>query len=97
MDRETLGREVRAVWVAWAEEQPDPKPSWLVPWEGLGEADREVDRRIGERLYALARTCRCLICGAGHDGTYPYRPAPDKWCRGATTKSKVDAPNVPER
>lgn len=51
--RERVGREVRRVWVAWAREQPDPKPSWLVPWEALGEADREVDRRIGLRLYAL--------------------------------------------
>lgn len=22
---------------------------------------------------------RCLICGAEHDGTYPYRPEPGKW------------------
>jgi len=49
-DRETLGQKVREVWVAWAEEQPDKKPSWLVPWEGLPEEDREVDRRIGEQL-----------------------------------------------
>jgi len=55
MDREELGREVRAVWVKWAGEQPDPKPSWLVPWEGLSEPDKEVDRRIGERIYALAQ------------------------------------------
>jgi hypothetical protein len=51
--REELGREVRRVWVAWAREQLDPKPSWLAPWEALGEAEREVDRRIGHRLYAL--------------------------------------------
>lgn len=50
--RERLGREVREVWIAWAREQPDPKPSWLAPWEELTEAEREVDRRIGHRLYA---------------------------------------------
>lgn len=49
--RETLGMLVRQVWIDWAKEQPNPKPSWLVPWEGLSEPDREVDRRIGERLF----------------------------------------------
>jgi hypothetical protein len=49
--REHLGQHVRAVWITWAAEQPNPKPSWLVPWEALSEADREVDRRIGEALY----------------------------------------------
>lgn len=56
VDRERLGQEVRAEWVAWAKEQPNPKPSWLVPWEGLSEPDKEADRRIGERLYRLAST-----------------------------------------
>jgi hypothetical protein len=46
---------VRRIWVAWAREQDDPKPSWLVPWEGLDERDREVDRRIGEQLFALGQ------------------------------------------
>lgn len=46
--REVLGRLVREVWIEWAQQQPAPKPSWLVPWEGLSEPDREVDRRIGE-------------------------------------------------
>ena len=50
LDREHLGRIVREVWIAWAKEQPNPKPSWLVPWEGLSEPDKEVDRRIGKRL-----------------------------------------------
>jgi hypothetical protein len=48
--REQLGMRVREVWIEWAKEQPAPKPSWLVPWEGLSEPDKEVDRRIGERL-----------------------------------------------
>lgn len=55
MDRDALGRKVREAWVAWAREQPDPKPSWLLPWERLAEPDREVDRRIGEALFRLGR------------------------------------------
>jgi hypothetical protein len=49
-DYDMLGRLVREEWVRWAREQPNPKPSWLVPWEDLSEPDREVDRRIGRRL-----------------------------------------------
>lgn len=56
LDRESLGRVVREVWIEWAKEQPSPKDSWLVPWEGLSEPDREVDRRIGERLAAIGRS-----------------------------------------
>jgi transposase-like protein len=52
LNRETLGRWVREAWVDWAMTQPNPKPSWLVPWEQLGETDREADRVIGERLLA---------------------------------------------
>lgn len=53
-DREFLGRLVRKVWIDWAREQPSPKPSWLVPWDGLSEPDREVDRRIGEQVASVA-------------------------------------------
>lgn len=48
--RDALGRAVRSAWVKWARTQPDPKPSWLVPWEDLPEADREADRVIAEEL-----------------------------------------------
>lgn len=50
-DREQLGREVREEWVAFTREQPNPKPHHLLPWEELDEANKEVDRRIGERLW----------------------------------------------
>ena len=58
ISRETLGKLVRQVWIEWAKEQPNPKASWLVPWERLSESDREVDRRIGENVaaYVLADT-----------------------------------------
>jgi hypothetical protein len=49
-DRETLGRIVRQSWVKWAVTQPAPKPSWLVPYNELSEADKEADRQIGEAV-----------------------------------------------
>ena len=65
--REDLGKLVREVWVAWAREQPSPKASWLVEWEGLCEADREVDRRIGERLAQEGVTLAMRSAGAALD------------------------------
>lgn len=50
LDRERLGRIVRAMWVEWASGEPDPKESWLIPWEVLDERYREVDRQIGEAV-----------------------------------------------
>lgn len=47
-DRDELGRMVRQAWVKWAEGQPNPKPSWLLPYDELSEADKEADRQIGE-------------------------------------------------
>lgn len=48
--RDFLGRVVREAWVSWAERQPNPKASWLVPWADLSESDREADRCIGESV-----------------------------------------------
>ncbi len=62
LDRDYLGRLVRGVWIAWAREQPNPKDSWLVPWEGLAESDKEVDRRIGERLAEEGRAAEASDC-----------------------------------
>ena len=59
-DLEWGGKLVRNTWIAWAKEQPNPKPSWLVPWEELSEPDKEVDRRI----YAACRGGSC-ICNEG--------------------------------
>lgn len=50
-ERERLGRLVRELWVSWAEKQPNPKPSWLVPFEDLSEQDKEADRVIGYGLF----------------------------------------------
>lgn len=49
-DRETLGRFVREAWVRWAQTQPSPKPTWLVPYDDLSEPDKEADRQIGEAV-----------------------------------------------
>ena len=49
--RERLGRRVRDLRLMWAREQPSPKATWLLPWDGLSEPDREVDRRIGSALW----------------------------------------------
>jgi hypothetical protein len=52
---DAIGALVREVWVEWAAEQPDPKPSWLTPWEDLDEGQRQVDKRIGATIAAVAR------------------------------------------
>lgn len=45
------GRRVREVWVEWAKAQPDPNPSWLIPYDDLPEDEKDVDRQIGSALY----------------------------------------------
>lgn len=57
-NREELGRIVRQIWIDFAIEQADitgvpTKPHHLLSWDELDEADKEVDRRIGEALYKL--------------------------------------------
>lgn len=50
--REAGGRIVREAWIRWARTHPDPKPSWLVPYDELSEHDREADRQIYEACVA---------------------------------------------
>ena len=50
-ERDRLGRLVRELWVSWAEQQPNPKPSWLAPYDELSEADKEADRVIGYGMF----------------------------------------------
>jgi hypothetical protein len=54
-ERERLGCLVRETWVAWAREQPGPKPSWLTGWDDLDEGQREVDMRIGVAVAVAER------------------------------------------
>jgi len=56
---EELGRVVRQAWINWANEQTNPKPSWLVGWEGLSRADQEADIKIGRAVAELVRL-RCM-------------------------------------
>ena len=58
--RELLGRLVRQVWTEWAREQPEAKPSWLLPWEDLDDGQREVDMRIGAVLFEQGKKAGIL-------------------------------------
>jgi hypothetical protein len=74
--REKLGRLVRQVWTDWANEQPSPKASWLVPWARLSEPEREVDRRIGERLFTEGIEGAIKVCETRADAERVYTPGP---------------------
>lgn len=79
MPDEVLGRLVRGVWVRWAKEQPDPKPSWLAGWDSLGEGQREVDIRIGRavaKAAALFEREMCAQLAEQHNATYPGNQRP---------------------
>src|SRR5258708_14501631 len=53
--REALGHLVRDIWVSFAQDRMAKgeaiKPSHLLEWEALSEADKEVDRAIGEAAF----------------------------------------------
>lgn len=55
MTAEGYGPLVRKVFSAWARVQPNPKPSWLTPWNGLTDPEREVDILIGDAVAAAER------------------------------------------
>lgn len=50
---ELWAKSIRDAWVAWAEGQTDPKPSWLVPWEKCDKQTKDADRAIARHLLAL--------------------------------------------
>jgi hypothetical protein len=73
--RVALGMLVRAVWVAWAREQPDARPSWLAAWAELDEGQREVDMRIGEAVAETERERLAQLAeevGATFRSTYSF-------------------------
>jgi hypothetical protein len=82
IDREQLGRLVRELWIGWAVRQPNPKPSWLVPYDDLSEADKEADRVIGDGLMSeffaattgerlrVERALQVLRSASRQDGPY---------------------------
>jgi hypothetical protein len=70
-DRDELGRLVREAWIKWATAQPNPKPSWLVPYEQLSDADKEADRQIGEAV------ARWTLIGDAANAALSRAPQPD--------------------
>lgn len=84
--REKLGKIVRDAWVAAVLELvPDPKPSWIEPWETLEDPfQREVDMRIGEAVAAVehAKSSNpeffCQRCNVIHPqpGRFPVHSCP---------------------
>lgn len=69
--RELLGRIVRGVWIRWAREQADPKPSWLLGWDELDAGQQEVDMRIGLELFECGKRAGIEIGKA--EGSWPDR------------------------
>lgn len=52
--REQLGREVHEAWIGAVSEVPPRRdPATFTRWEDMPESSCEVDRRIGERLFAM--------------------------------------------
>ena len=75
--RDSLGRRVREVWIHWASQQNSPKSSWLVPWDQLSESEREVDRQIGESLWAFGLECGTAVCRCEAEEERVYTPGED--------------------
>ncbi len=95
--REILGKRVREVWVRWASQQANPKPSWLVPWEQLSEPEREVDRQIGEELWGFGMDCAVAVCQGEAEEERIYTPGeqgkwfavPKELCAAAISKFRT--------
>lgn len=51
---ERVAEQIRVAWCEWARTQPNPKPSWLVPWAELDEQSRDADRHLARYALALA-------------------------------------------
>jgi hypothetical protein len=49
-NREDGGKLVRGAWIKWARTQPDPKHSWLIPWEKLSEEEKEAECQVWETI-----------------------------------------------
>jgi hypothetical protein len=50
-DREQLGRAVRDVWLEHQRAKDQPKPQNLLSWEELDEGAKEIEMKMGERLF----------------------------------------------
>lgn len=65
--RDGLGRLVRDAWIRWAKQQPNPKASWLAPYDELSEPDKEADRQIGETVFEYATSRPRAVLGSQPD------------------------------
>ena len=75
---DSLGRAVREARVLWAQRQPNPEQSWLVPWDRLGEADRDADRETGVNVALLTvLSVAGTRMAAGIPGAAPGARAPE--------------------
>ena len=93
VSRDFFGQIVRDTWIRWAQQQPNPKPSWLVPYAELNEADKEVDRQIGETVFRWAAKIKCATLAAHSAGARPLtaeRDAFERWW-----KAKIEAGEKP--
>ena len=72
---DALGRVVREAWVKWAKMQPNPKPSWLVPFDELLPDDQEADRQIGIAVsrWTIERMQKYPRPGASHEAAFKAR------------------------
>ena len=50
-----LGEVVREAWIGRAVEQPEIKPSWLVPYQDLSQPDKDADIAIGKAVIQAYR------------------------------------------
>ena len=71
-----LGVAVRDAWVTWACSQPNPKQSWLVPYDHLEERDKQADRMIGMQVarWTLIREAARLSALLDPPGSYDSAP-----------------------
>ncbi len=66
---ELWAEQIRVAWVDWARTQPNPKPSWLVPWAELDAQSKDADRAIARRLLALY-ALPLPACATGDDAAH---------------------------
>lgn len=93
LDREQLGQMVHEVWVACEQQFAHADPEHLVSWEELNEWEKEMERKIGERLAQAIRSLMTSpISLAGieqsqimYNGQFSYllqqyHPPVSEWC-----------------
>jgi hypothetical protein len=101
LDREYLGKIVREVRIECEHLLANPDPSRLVPWEELNGWEKEIDRKIGERIAqsVLSENNYALSLAGVHkeqiiyNGKFSYlrqryTPSALGWCHLLVLRSK---------